>query len=417
MGKSMSKLCGRGGGGDDVLKPSSPQMARRGQQDGLSPRAAKYAKNPRQLEHAVVEDQTNVRETDHAEIHEDAKGHKVVNQYTLTKKLGEGAYGKVKLAYETDNKKKQYAVKIMNKSILKKKKNGSTVALDDVMREIAIMKKLKHANVATLYEVIDDPEKEKMYLVMELIEGGVTMDQQKPKPLKEKRVQDLMRDALLGLEYLHFQRVIHRDIKPENLLVTKSGWLKYTDFGVSQTYDPDDDDSMRKTAGSPAFMAPETCTGEVFHGKDVDIWALGITCFMWLTGEVPFKQMPGDGPMALYDRIQEDPVVFPSKPKISASCRDFLECMLEKDPDRRATLAELKEHDFVTSNGAHPLPELQVKKIEVSRAEIDTALTPFQKFHMVGMIAAKMHRQASIVRARHSPRSSVSSMSSADSPR
>ncbi len=83
------------------------------------------------------------------------------------------------------------------------------------------------------------------------------------------------------------EQIIHRDIKPGNLLVTAEGNLKVADFGVSFMYDGEDD-TVRSSAGTSAFLAPEVCSGKGASGKMVDVWATGVTLYMMLVGRVPF---------------------------------------------------------------------------------------------------------------------------------
>lgn len=126
--------------------------------------------------------------------------------------------------------------------MLRKRRQGLGTALDDVMREIAIMKRLNHPNVVKLYEVINDPNEDRLFLVMEYMENGaVQKDSRNLESLPEAIVRKYLRDVLAGLEYLHTQRVIHRDLKPENLLVAQDGTVKISDFGVSHSYSGDDD--------------------------------------------------------------------------------------------------------------------------------------------------------------------------------
>ncbi|GAA5873815.1 hypothetical protein JCM8547_005953 [Rhodosporidiobolus lusitaniae] len=148
---------------------------------------------------------------------------------------------------------------------------------DKVKREVAIMKRLDHPNIVRLKEVIDDAKSKKVFMVLEFMAGGqvVWQDDNKQPTMTVDEARRTFRDVVLGLEYLHYQGIIHRDIKPANLLWTADHkTVKISDFGVSHVSDAllrcsaddpsscsghDDDKALRKTAGSPAFFAPELC--------------------------------------------------------------------------------------------------------------------------------------------------------------
>jgi len=160
----------------------------------------------------------------------------------------------------------------------KQRARRSPLQMDEKVRqEIAIMKRCHHKHVVKLKEVINDPQSKKIFLVLEYMAGGQIVWQQTeglPEPaMTIDQARQTFRDVLLGLEYLHYQGIIHRDIKPANLL-----WLddtrkcvKISDFGVSHLSETLarsvegnsatslTDRALRKTAGSPAFFAPELC--------------------------------------------------------------------------------------------------------------------------------------------------------------
>ena len=99
--------------------------------------------------------------------------------------------------------------------------------------------------------------------------------------------------------------MVHRDIKPDNCLLTSNDKLKVVDFGVSEMFEKDTEMKIAKSAGSPAFMAPELCTvkhGNVY-GKPCDIWSMGVTLYCLRFGRVPFKQT---AVLSLYQAISND---------------------------------------------------------------------------------------------------------------
>ncbi|KDN52181.1 kinase-like protein, partial [Tilletiaria anomala UBC 951] len=309
-----------------------------------------------------------------------------------------------------------------------------------VKREIAIMKKCQHENIVRLREVIDDPQSKKIFMVLEYMAGGEVQwkDEQGRPTLTVDEARRTFRDVVLGLEYLHYQGIIHRDIKPANLLWNEEKHVKISDFGVShysyallvasgglpssgsgETNDPSltDDRELAKTAGSPAFFAPELClageapltssslkerggnststispshdpvhSGFPFNNgpssggataasapaprgpkitKAIDVWALGVTLYCLLFGELPFTA-PSE--FALFNVIPNDdyklPVymgadnvrVGPRKPREDArQLRDLIDRLLEKDPEQRIKLEAVKKHPWVT-RGLHDAP-------------------------------------------------------------
>lgn len=102
------------------------------------------------------------------------RGRKIINQYIVLGELARGSYGKVKKVLDKDSpQKKIYAMKIIKRAkLMKKRLSKDKTAFDNVEREVAIMKKLQHQNVVRLIEVMDDPQCEKLYLIMELLGGG-----------------------------------------------------------------------------------------------------------------------------------------------------------------------------------------------------------------------------------------------------
>lgn len=134
---------------------------------------------------------------------------------------------------------------------------------EKIRTEIAIMKKCIHPNIVRLHEVIDDPAHHKMFLVMEYVDGGeLKWRDEFDKPVVS--LDDAKRyfcDVVVGLEYLHYQGIVHRDIKPQNIMVSQVGRsAKIADFGVSFLAQSSHDNiGLSKTAGSPAFFAPELC--------------------------------------------------------------------------------------------------------------------------------------------------------------
>lgn len=138
---------------------------------------------------------------------------------------------------------------------------------------------------------------------------------------------------------MHSQGVVHRDIKPDNCLVTEDNTLKIVDFGVSEMFDKSEDMKIAKSAGSPAFMAPELCIVQKdgVAGKPADIWSMGVTLYCLRFGHVPFTT---SNIIDLHDSIANHEVEMPTE--CSPEFIDLLQKLLMKDPNKRITMAELR---------------------------------------------------------------------------
>jgi len=286
--------------------------------------------------------------------------------------LGKGSFATVVL-YTRDVDNKDFAVKGFSKKRLQRQRKGpKRNALMDVQREVAIMKKLTHPNLVHLEMVIDVPEEDCLMLVMEHLSGGVAMGgKMHEKALDEGTARSCMRDALCGLEFLHFNNILHLDIKPENMLLDHNGRIKLVDFGVSKQLDEEaEDDMITGSVGTPTFWAPECCIpGQVYSGKKADVWALGVTLYQFMTGKVPFVATTAD---ELRNKILND------EPEIvdawSDDLKEILGLMMEKNFEKRITMTEAKKLAWtVDSMGALPELDHTGKPIKVSQKEVRNA--------------------------------------------
>ena len=185
-----------------------------------------------------------------------------MNGYSFGAEIGKGAFGRVFRARRGKGAE-VVAIKVFERAAIERARRGRKgTGQAEVQREIEVMKRLAHPNVVRLIEVIDEPERDELYLVMELVTGGTLADPiAKGQPIAERRVCGWMRDVVLGLEHLHLSGVCHRDLKPENIMWDAAARrAKLADFGVSAICGAGRaGDYVRGTAGTPAFFAPEMC--------------------------------------------------------------------------------------------------------------------------------------------------------------
>jgi len=305
----------------------------------------------------------------------------VVNGYDVRKALGKGAFGEVFLASKNSQ---QFAIKVLLKSKLKKVRTGRhSSAFDSIKTEIATMKKIAHPNCVHMFDVIIDQDHDEVFLVLEYIEGGPSQrmsDDGKGVPLPERTIWSHMRHLVMGLEYLHMHGIIHRDIKPENLLITSTarsssgaGVLKICDFGTAAFCEGDA--NAQKTAGTPAFFSPELCTTDTkgtYDVRVVDLWAVGVTVYMWSCGRAPFQAATT---MLLMQDIKDAPEVVKAPPEASAGLGAVIEALMTRDMGKRLTLNQLRLHEWLTDHEKQPLPSQPVMMIEVTAEEIEQAIS------------------------------------------
>jgi len=261
------------------------------------------------------------------------KDEKQIGSYLLGKTIGEGTFGKVKLAthkYTNEN----VAIKILDKSKM--------IEDDDVIhvqREISILKKLKHRNIVQLYEIIQT--KKNIYLIMDYAEGGELFEYiSNKKKLTEIESCKFFQDIINGLEYLHKQNIAHRDLKPENLLLDFNKNIKITDFGLSTVYSCDN--LLKTPCGTPSYAPPEMLKGQHYYGLLSDIWSAGIILYAMLVGYLPFSESSKDD--VVCEKIVEGSFEIPSN--LSAMAVDLLKNILKVDPNERFDLEHIKQHPW-----------------------------------------------------------------------
>nr|XP_040025136.1 calcium/calmodulin-dependent protein kinase kinase 1b [Gasterosteus aculeatus aculeatus] len=326
-----------------------------------------------------------------------------LNQYKLKKEIGKGSYGVVKLAYNEDSEQ-YYAMKVVSKKRLMKQcgflrrlppQGSNTVfPLEKVYKEIAILKKLDHPNVVKLVEVLDDPDEDGLHMAFDLMKRGQVMEVPTDEPFTEEQARFYFRDIVLGIEYLHYHKIIHRDIKPSNLLLGDDGHVKIADFGVSNEFEGTDA-LLSSTAGTPAFMAPEMMSehGRRFSGKALDIWAMGVTLYCFVFGRCPFYDTCI---LSLHNKIKNKSVEFPETPLISKELKELIKRMLDKNPETRINIPEIKLHAWVTENGSNPLPleEEHCTAVEVTEEEVQNSVTLIPSLSAVILVKSMLRKRS-----------------------
>ncbi|CAJ2661816.1 unnamed protein product [Trifolium pratense] len=258
-----------------------------------------------------------------------------LGKYELGKTLGEGNFGKVKLAKNTDSEQ-FFAVKILEKNKIVDLNNT-----DQIKREISTLKLLKHPNVVRLYEVL--ASKTKIYMVLEYVNGGELFDKISSKgKLTEAHGRKMFQQLIDGVSYCHNKGVFHRDLKLENVLLDAKGNIKITDFNLSAL--PQHcraDGLLHTTCGSPNYVAPEILANRGYDGAKSDIWSCGVILYVILTGYLPFD----DRNLAvLYQKIFKGEVQIPRW--LSPGAQNIIKRILDPNPKTRITMSMIKEDEW-----------------------------------------------------------------------
>ena len=192
---------------------------------------------------------------------------------------------------------------------------------------------LSHPGITQVYDYREANPPYPPYLVMELVDGPSLARLLDGGPIDARRTMDLIAQAAAALQAAHAAGLVHRDIKPGNLLVSRSGLLKITDFGISHVAGSATLTVPGTLIGTPAYLAPERTAGAPAMPA-ADLYALGIVAFQCLTGKLPFSGPP----LAVALAHQERPLP-PLPPSVPAEVAALVADLTAKDPWARPASA------------------------------------------------------------------------------
>ncbi len=273
-------------------------------------------------------------------------------QYQLTGKIGEGAFGKVYVARVTRPTLggKEGKLRVGDRIAVKMVDLSSEEDVGEIDKEIEA---LAGGEICPQLITFFGSQAISRYLLvfMELMDGSLA----DIKPLPEKAVAICMRESLKGLSFLWQKfRVFHRDLKAANILFSCNGEVKLADFGTVRSLDGTIKKAMT-TVGTPHWMAPEIIRGGEYD-QMADIWSLGITAYEIITGKVPNSNLRDVQVMQVAAAAEA-----PRLPQAySAEACSFVAACLEKDPNERKSLQQLMETKLV--RGAGPIGSWQPTK-------------------------------------------------------
>lgn len=264
-------------------------------------------------------------------------------KYELGREIGRGHFGHTCWAKgkKGEMKNRQVAVKIISKA-----KMTTAIAIEDVRREVKILKALSgHRNLINFYEAFEDSLN--VYVVMELCEGGELLDRilARGGRYAEEDAKHIVAQMLSVVSFCHVQGVVHRDLKPENFLFAtkdEESPMKLIDFGLSDFIKPDQ--RLNDIVGSAYYVAPEVLHRS--YSSEADIWSIGVITYILLCGSRPFWARTESG--IFRSVLRADPNFYDTPwPSVSAEGKEFVKRLLNRDHRKRMTAAQALTHPWL----------------------------------------------------------------------
>lgn len=256
-------------------------------------------------------------------------------RYKVVREIGQGAAGVVYEGVQL-SVDRRVAIKILN---------SGHYLRDDYRerfsREAKAIARLSHTNCITLHDFGHSDEFDSLYMVMEYVDGVELYELIKDEPLPFRRALKISIQIAEALAHAHKHGILHRDLKPENVLVTGDDDVKVLDFGLARMLDLFADESGRRLTaegaifGTPAYMSPEQCGGELDVTVHSDIYSLGIMLFQLFQGELPFDSREVVKILVQHAKSPPPPITAP----IPVQLKKLIAQMLEKEKSERPSTA------------------------------------------------------------------------------
>ncbi|XP_012275939.1 cyclin-dependent kinase-like 1 isoform X3 [Orussus abietinus] len=355
---------------------------------------------------------------------------KTMERYERLARLGEGSYGVVFQCRDRQTGR-LVAVKKFQQT------EDDPLIRKIALREIRLLKNLKHPNLVNLLEVFR--RKRKLHLVFEYCEHTLLNEMEKyPKGCPELTIRQLTWQILQGVSYCHRLGCVHRDVKPENILITADGVVKLCDFGFARMLSPGE--NYTEYVATRWYRAPELLVGDTQYGTPVDVWAIGCVFAELIRGEALWPGKSDVDQLYLIRRTLGDllprhmaifqqneffaGVTLPTPQTLTPletalpnrtntplqliffTQLDFLQKCLDKDPQERWTCDQLLQHDYF-ENFHFKMPEVEYEEFEKLRKYRDRS----RNQNISQMVLPQLHKPGGNFQSHnsneHQPKSST----------
>lgn len=255
----------------------------------------------------------------------------LMGRYEVGRLLGQGTFAKVYYGRSIQTQE-SVAIKMIDKDKILR-----VGLMNQIKREISVMRLVRHPHVVKLYEVM--ATKTKIYFVMEYAKGGELFNKVSKGKLKEDVARKYFQQLINAVDFCHSRGVYHRDLKPENLLLDENENLKISDFGLSALAESKHQDGLlHTTCGTPAYVAPEVINRNGYDGAKADTWSCGVILYVLLAGYLPFHD---SNLVEMYRKIGKADFKYPSV--FPHEVRRLVSRILDPNPNTRISIAKIKE--------------------------------------------------------------------------
>eukprot|EP01103_Thecamoeba_quadrilineata_P005190 TRINITY_DN15018_c0_g1_i1.p1 TRINITY_DN15018_c0_g1~~TRINITY_DN15018_c0_g1_i1.p1 ORF type:complete len:477 (+),score=76.98 TRINITY_DN15018_c0_g1_i1:211-1431(+) len=202
----------------------------------------------------------------------------------------------------------------------------------------------QHSNIIKMFDAYED--RDQTILILEYAEGGDLLEYIKRcHRLPEPEARSMFKDIISAVDFTHSHLLLHRDIKAENIFLDKALSPKLGDWGFAGSWAPGETQDI--FCGSLHYSAPEICSGVNYVGPEVDIWSVGVLLYAMICGALPFS---GETEWQIFEKIRIANFRLP--PFVSSAAADLLLRLLQVNTNKRATMADIKRHPWVSGSAA-----------------------------------------------------------------